>query len=115
MEFGEHGKEKAIVNVENLWNMEQMIRKDGIQTNSKSKTSCSDSNLKPRCEASGTSKDLTKLRRRLENRKSAESGGGWRNREDGRVAVAQSGAYVNDVHNFSIKIGGKKTGLGQMK
>ncbi|GBM69578.1 hypothetical protein AVEN_261644-1 [Araneus ventricosus] len=44
-----------------------MIRNDGIQMNSKSKTSCADSNLRPRCEASGTSKDLPRLRPRDEN------------------------------------------------
>ncbi|GBN04437.1 hypothetical protein AVEN_230457-1 [Araneus ventricosus] len=76
MEFLEHGKEKAIVKVENLRNLEQIIRNYGIQTNSKSETSCVDSNLRPRCEASGTSKDLTRLSlaTRLENQKSAEWG-----------------------------------------
>ncbi|GBO32319.1 hypothetical protein AVEN_135568-1 [Araneus ventricosus] len=48
----------------------KMIRSDGIQTNSKSKTSCADSNLRARCEARGTSKDLTRLRPRDEVRKS---------------------------------------------
>ncbi|GBL97269.1 hypothetical protein AVEN_84967-1 [Araneus ventricosus] len=70
MEFLEHGKEKAIVKVENLGKLEQIIRNDGIQTNSKSKTSCADYNLRPRCEASGTSKDLPRLRPRDEARKS---------------------------------------------
>ncbi|GBM27631.1 hypothetical protein AVEN_220294-1 [Araneus ventricosus] len=47
-----------------------MIRNDGIQTNSKSKTSCADSNLRSRCDASGTSKNLSRLRPRDEARKS---------------------------------------------
>ncbi|GBO31143.1 hypothetical protein AVEN_99421-1, partial [Araneus ventricosus] len=67
MEFLEHWKEKAIVKIENLWNLEQMIQNDGIQTNSKSKTLCADSNLTPILEASG----------RLENRKSAEWMRNW--------------------------------------
>ncbi|GBM49773.1 hypothetical protein AVEN_60503-1 [Araneus ventricosus] len=70
MKFLEHGKEKAIVKVENIWNLEQMIRNDGIKANSKSKTSCADSNLRSRCEASGTLKDLPSLRPRDEARKS---------------------------------------------
>ncbi|GBO02658.1 hypothetical protein AVEN_226151-1 [Araneus ventricosus] len=37
MEFLEHGKEKHIVKVENLSNVEQMIRNGGIQKNLKSK------------------------------------------------------------------------------
>ncbi|GBO17445.1 hypothetical protein AVEN_172115-1 [Araneus ventricosus] len=69
-----------------------MIQNDGIQTNSKSKTLCADSNLRPILEASG----------RLENRKSA----------DRRLMVSHFGAYVNDVRNFSIKMGEKKKGLG---
>ncbi|GBL94290.1 hypothetical protein AVEN_16810-1 [Araneus ventricosus] len=107
MEFLEHGKEKAIVKIENLKNLEQKIRNDGIQTNSKSKTSCADSNLRTRCEASGTSRDLTRLRPRDEARKSEirRVGGGMGDR---RATVAHFGAYVNDVCNFSIKMGGKK-------
>ncbi|GBN68357.1 hypothetical protein AVEN_139874-1 [Araneus ventricosus] len=38
-----------------------MIESRGIQKNSKSKTSSADSNLEPRCEASGTLKDLPTL------------------------------------------------------
>ncbi|GBN86166.1 hypothetical protein AVEN_58163-1 [Araneus ventricosus] len=44
--------------------------KAGIPTNSKSNTSCADSNLGPRLEGSGTSKDLPTLRPRVEGRKS---------------------------------------------
>ncbi|GBM86746.1 hypothetical protein AVEN_198515-1 [Araneus ventricosus] len=40
----------------------------GIQRNSKSNTSCVDSNLGPRFEGSGTSKDLPALRPRVEGR-----------------------------------------------
>ncbi|GBN39388.1 hypothetical protein AVEN_130121-1 [Araneus ventricosus] len=69
MEFLEHRKEIAIVKVGNLGNLEQMIRNYGIQTNSKSKTTGADSNLRPRCEASGTTKDLPRLRPRDEARK----------------------------------------------
>nr|GBM58475.1 hypothetical protein AVEN_244243-1 [Araneus ventricosus]GBM58528.1 hypothetical protein AVEN_156516-1 [Araneus ventricosus]GBM58535.1 hypothetical protein AVEN_170373-1 [Araneus ventricosus] len=81
-----------------------MIRNDGIQTNSKSNTSCFDSKLRSRCESSGTSKDLPRLRPRDEARKS----------EIRRVGEGIGGlktyfaAYVNDVRNFSIKMGGKK-------
>ncbi|GBM06464.1 hypothetical protein AVEN_58309-1 [Araneus ventricosus] len=47
LEFLEHEKEKAILKVENLSNLEEMILSDGIPSNSKSKTSCADSNLRP--------------------------------------------------------------------
>ncbi|GBM28223.1 hypothetical protein AVEN_212303-1 [Araneus ventricosus] len=74
-----------------------MIRNDGIQTNSKPKTPCADSNLRSRCDASGTLKDLSRLRPRDEARKSKirRVGGG-----DRRAMVAQFGAYVNGVRNF---------------
>ncbi|GBN75939.1 hypothetical protein AVEN_255327-1 [Araneus ventricosus] len=45
-----------------------MIVSDGIQKNSKSEVSSVDSNLGPRCEASGTSKDLPTLGPRVEGR-----------------------------------------------
>ncbi|GBN18409.1 Neuropeptide-like 1 [Araneus ventricosus] len=45
-----------------------MIESGGIQKNSKSKTSSADSNLGPRCEASGTSKDLPTLKPIFEGR-----------------------------------------------
>ncbi|GBL99799.1 hypothetical protein AVEN_162814-1 [Araneus ventricosus] len=44
--------------------------KAGIPTNSKYNTSCADSNLWPRCEGSGTSKDLPRLGPHDEARKS---------------------------------------------
>ncbi|GBN56632.1 hypothetical protein AVEN_72805-1 [Araneus ventricosus] len=71
--------------------------KDGIQRNSKCKTSCANSNLRPRCETSGTSKDLPRLSPRDEARKSETR----RNRGDRRATVAHFGAYVNDVRNSS--------------
>ncbi|GBL93212.1 hypothetical protein AVEN_42660-1 [Araneus ventricosus] len=61
MEFLKLGEEKPIVKVENLSNLEQMIRRDGIQKNLKCKTQSADSNLKPRCEGRGKTKDLTTL------------------------------------------------------
>ncbi|GBM85304.1 hypothetical protein AVEN_231122-1 [Araneus ventricosus] len=90
-----------------------MILSGGIPTNSKSKTSCADSNLRSRCEASGTSKGLPRLRPRDEARKSEirRVGGGIGDR---RAMVAHLGAYVNNGRHFSIKMGGEKTGLGQM-
>ncbi|GBO41688.1 hypothetical protein AVEN_270292-1 [Araneus ventricosus] len=68
MEFLTHGKEEPIVKVENLSNLEQMIRNGGIQKNSKSKTQSADYNLRPRCEGSGKTKDLTTLAPRTEAR-----------------------------------------------
>ncbi|GBM76558.1 hypothetical protein AVEN_204574-1 [Araneus ventricosus] len=85
-----------------------MILSDGIPTNSKSKASCIDSNLRHRCEASGTSKGLPRLKPRDEARKSEIRRVGWRNRGNRRSMVAHFGAYVNDVRNFLIKMGGKK-------
>ncbi|GBM86856.1 hypothetical protein AVEN_223905-1 [Araneus ventricosus] len=69
MEFLEHGKgKKTIVKVENLPNLEQMIRNGAIQKNLKSKTQSADSNLRPRCEGSGKTKDLPTLVPRVEIR-----------------------------------------------
>ncbi|GBM85600.1 hypothetical protein AVEN_38371-1 [Araneus ventricosus] len=62
MEFLEHWKEKATVSFKNQWKLA------GIQTNSKSNSSCVDSNLGPRCEGSGLSKDLPTLRPRVDCR-----------------------------------------------
>ncbi|GBM12363.1 hypothetical protein AVEN_211550-1 [Araneus ventricosus] len=45
-----------------------MIERGVIQKNSKSKTPSTHSNLRPRCEASGTLKDLSTLEPRLEGR-----------------------------------------------
>ncbi|GBM29889.1 hypothetical protein AVEN_246453-1 [Araneus ventricosus] len=68
MEFLEHGKEKPIFNVENLSNLEQMIRNDGIPKDLKSKTQSADSNFRPRCEDSDKTKDLPTLVPRVEAR-----------------------------------------------
>ncbi|GBM43111.1 hypothetical protein AVEN_222167-1 [Araneus ventricosus] len=48
--------------------VEQMIGSGGIPTNSKSKISSADSNLGPRCEGSGKTKDLHTLGPRFEVR-----------------------------------------------
>ncbi|GBM89837.1 hypothetical protein AVEN_72136-1 [Araneus ventricosus] len=48
------------------WKLAYRNGNAGIQRNSKYNTSCADSNLEPRCEASGTSKDLPTLRPRVE-------------------------------------------------
>ncbi|GBO43581.1 hypothetical protein AVEN_253456-1 [Araneus ventricosus] len=68
MEFSEQGKEKTIVKVETLWNVEQMIRNGRIQKNLSSKTQTADCNLRPRLEGGGTSKDLPTLGPRVEGR-----------------------------------------------
>ncbi|GBN68639.1 hypothetical protein AVEN_136494-1 [Araneus ventricosus] len=90
MEFLEHWEEKAIVSFKNRWKLAQRNGKAGIPTNSKSNTSCADSNFWPRCEGSGASKDLPRLGPRDEARKSeireiggSESGGSalWSLRE----------------------------------
>ncbi|GBO45963.1 hypothetical protein AVEN_166717-1 [Araneus ventricosus] len=52
-DFWNTGRKKPIVKVENLSNLEQMIRNGGIKKNLKSKTQSIDSNLRPRCEGSG--------------------------------------------------------------
>ncbi|GBO41857.1 hypothetical protein AVEN_219599-1 [Araneus ventricosus] len=62
----EYGKEKAIAR----WELAQRNGKAGIPTNSKSNTPCADSNLEPRCEGSGISKELPRLGPRDEARKS---------------------------------------------
>ncbi|GBN84662.1 hypothetical protein AVEN_36074-1 [Araneus ventricosus] len=80
MEFLEHWKENAIVKVENIWNLEEMILSGGIPPNSKSQISCADSKLRPRCDGSGRSKCLSRLRPRDEARKSKIRRVGGRNR-----------------------------------
>ncbi|GBL86063.1 hypothetical protein AVEN_89110-1 [Araneus ventricosus] len=82
----------------------------GIPTNSKS-TSCADSNLRPRYDASGTSKVLPRLGPRDEDRKSEIRRVGGRNRGHRIATVGHFGAYLNDVNNFSIKMVGKRNGL----
>ncbi|GBN01071.1 hypothetical protein AVEN_3625-1 [Araneus ventricosus] len=73
IEFLEHRKEKTIVTVENLSNLEQIIRNGGIQKNLKSKTQSADSNLRPRCEGSGKTKDLPTLAPRDEGRNETQN------------------------------------------
>ncbi|GBL78658.1 hypothetical protein AVEN_65231-1 [Araneus ventricosus] len=68
MEFLEHWKEKPIVKVENLSNLEQMIRNGGIQKSLKSKTQSADSKMRPRCEGSDKTKDLPTVTPRVEAR-----------------------------------------------
>ncbi|GBM57306.1 hypothetical protein AVEN_115626-1 [Araneus ventricosus] len=53
MKLLDYGIEKPMVNVENLSNLEQMIRNGGIQNNLNTKTQSTDSNLRLRCEGSG--------------------------------------------------------------
>ncbi|GBL83465.1 hypothetical protein AVEN_196326-1 [Araneus ventricosus] len=67
MEFLEHGK-KRLIKVENMSNLEQMIRNDEIQKNLKSKIQSADSNLRPRLEGNGKTKDMPTLAPRDEGR-----------------------------------------------
>ncbi|GBM37395.1 hypothetical protein AVEN_28346-1 [Araneus ventricosus] len=83
MEFLEHGKEKLIIKVETLSNLEQMIRNGGIQKNLKSKTQSSDSNLRPRCEGSDKTKDLPTLAPRIEARNETRKSPAWGKRSLG--------------------------------
>ncbi|GBM01074.1 hypothetical protein AVEN_136629-1 [Araneus ventricosus] len=115
MEFLEHGKEK-IAKVENLSNLEQMIRNGGIQKNLKSKTQSADSNLRHRCESSGQTKDLPTLAHRFEARNETRNP-----RSGGRgVWVAgilrlepclrtNFGSSVNTLPNFSTEMDEKKS------
>ncbi|GBO15187.1 hypothetical protein AVEN_72687-1 [Araneus ventricosus] len=68
MEFLKQWKEKAIASFKNRWKLVQRNGNAEIQMISKSQTSCADSNLGPRLEDSGTSKDLPTLRPRFEGR-----------------------------------------------
>ncbi|GBM28396.1 hypothetical protein AVEN_262156-1 [Araneus ventricosus] len=106
MEFLSTGRKKQSSRSKTyeIWNYLDFL----FWMNSNSKTSCADSNLRPQCEASGTSKDLPRLRPRDEakTRKSAEWGGGIGG--DRKATLAHFGSYVNDVCNVSIKMCGKK-------
>ncbi|GBM24541.1 hypothetical protein AVEN_217121-1 [Araneus ventricosus] len=74
MEFLEHGKENLSSKpVGNLSNLEQMIRNGGIQKNLKSKTQSAYSNLRPRCEGSGKTKDPPTLPPRVEARNETQN------------------------------------------
>ncbi|GBM18168.1 hypothetical protein AVEN_151711-1 [Araneus ventricosus] len=74
----------------------------GIQTNSESNTPCADSDLGPRLEDSGTSKDLPTLKPRVEGRNETLNFPGR-----GRIlrlrplSKTNFGASVNDVPHFS--------------
>ncbi|GBO40377.1 hypothetical protein AVEN_70518-1 [Araneus ventricosus] len=61
MEFLEHGSEKPIIKVENLSNLEQMIRSGEIQKKL-------NSNSRPLCEGNGETKDLPTMAPRVEAR-----------------------------------------------
>ncbi|GBM81017.1 hypothetical protein AVEN_138287-1 [Araneus ventricosus] len=109
MEFSEHGKEKAIVSFKKRWKLAQRNGNAGVQTNSKSNTSCADSNLGPRLEDSDTSKDRPTLRPRVEGRNGTRNLSVWE--EEGLEWVefcdfesclkTNFGASVNDVPHFS--------------
>ncbi|GBM01076.1 hypothetical protein AVEN_121727-1 [Araneus ventricosus] len=87
--------------------------------NSKSNTSCVDSNLGPRLEGSGTSKALSTLKSRVEGRNETRNlprrgRGGWVSEwvefcDFEPCLKTNFGASVNDVPHFSMD--GKK-GLG---
>ncbi|GBM02113.1 hypothetical protein AVEN_190552-1 [Araneus ventricosus] len=115
MEFLEHGKEKPIVKVENLSNLEQMIRIGGIQKNLKSKTQSADSNLRPLCEASGKTKDLPTLaphveaRNETRNSPDGEEESGWQEFSDFEPCLKTNfGTSVNALPYFSNKMGEEK-------
>ncbi|GBL99911.1 hypothetical protein AVEN_19413-1 [Araneus ventricosus] len=75
LEFLEHGKEKPFVNMS--WS--KWIGSGRIPKNSKSKTPSADSNLGPRCEGSGRTKNLPTLGPRVEARyetRNPQCGGG---------------------------------------
>ncbi|GBN66831.1 hypothetical protein AVEN_270237-1 [Araneus ventricosus] len=116
MEFLEHGKRKPIVNVENLSNLKQMIRNGGIQKNVKSKTQSADSNLRPRSEGSGKTKDLPTFAPRDEGRNETRippCGGeeyGWVDFCDFEPCHKTNfGTSMNALPNFSTKMAGNKT------
>ncbi|GBM90074.1 hypothetical protein AVEN_162418-1 [Araneus ventricosus] len=83
MEFLEHGKKKPIVKVENLSNLDQMIRSGGFQRNLKSETQSADSCLKPRCEGNGKQRIClhwhlaSRLEMKLEIHRVGEEESGW--------------------------------------
>ncbi|GBN53252.1 hypothetical protein AVEN_16523-1 [Araneus ventricosus] len=115
LEFLEHGKEKPIVKVENLSNLQQVIRNGGIQKNLKSKIQSTDFNLGPRLEGGGKRKDLPTLASRVEARNETRNpprggrGAGWQEICDFEPCLKTNfGTSVNALPNFSTKMGGKK-------
>ncbi|GBM22927.1 hypothetical protein AVEN_136349-1 [Araneus ventricosus] len=98
-----------------------MMRNGGIQKNLKSKTQSADSNLRPRCVSSGKTKDLLTLALRVEARNEtrnlpSEGRGVWVTgiRDFEPCLKTNFGTSVNALPNFSTKMGGGKTVLGQM-
>ncbi|GBM84786.1 hypothetical protein AVEN_121912-1 [Araneus ventricosus] len=94
-----------------------MIQNGGIQKNLKSKTQSADSNLRPRREASGKTKDLPTLTLRFEARNETRNlPRGERRVWMGRnsATLTKFGAFVNALSNFSTKMGGEKPVLGQL-
>ncbi|GBN56847.1 hypothetical protein AVEN_239390-1 [Araneus ventricosus] len=93
-----------------------MIRSGGIQKNLKSKTQSANSNLRPRCEGSGKTKDLPTFEPRVEARNETRNrpcGGrreGWEKFCDSEPCLrTYFGTSVNALPNFSTKMSGKKT------
>ncbi|GBN94262.1 hypothetical protein AVEN_39746-1 [Araneus ventricosus] len=112
MEFLEHGKEKPIVKVKSLPNLEQMIRNGGIRKNVKSTTQSADSNLRPRCEGSAKQRIClhwhlaSRLEMKLEIARVGEEESGWQECHDFELCLKTNfGKSVNALTNFSIKIG----------
>ncbi|GBM42329.1 hypothetical protein AVEN_203566-1 [Araneus ventricosus] len=132
MKFLEHGKEKTYrqgilipyhiiiftLHNRNLSNLEQMIRNDGIQKSLKSKIHSADSNLRPRCDGSGKTKDLPTLARRVEarnetrNSRVEEEESGWQEFCDFEPCLKTNfGTSVNALLIFLLKWVRKKTSL----
>ncbi|GBN86126.1 hypothetical protein AVEN_1763-1 [Araneus ventricosus] len=90
-----------------------MIRSGRIPTNSKSKTSSTDSNLGPRCEGSGKTKDLPTLEPCVEARNplcGGEEEYGWEEFCDFVPCLKTNfGTSVNVLPNFSTKMSGIQT------
>ncbi|GBM66285.1 hypothetical protein AVEN_239544-1 [Araneus ventricosus] len=91
------------------------IRSGGIQKNSKSKTPSADSDLEPRCEASGKTIVLpnwdlvSRLEMKLEIPRVGEEESGWQEVCDSQPCLKTNiGTSVNALPNFSTKMGGKK-------
>ncbi|GBO33600.1 hypothetical protein AVEN_175653-1 [Araneus ventricosus] len=89
-----------------------MIQSGGIQKNLKHKTQSAYSNLRPRCEGNGKTKDLTSLAPRIEARNKT------RNPARGEefsffepCLKTEFGTSVNALPNDSTKMGGGKKGL----
>ncbi|GBN27135.1 hypothetical protein AVEN_120330-1 [Araneus ventricosus] len=93
-----------------------VMRSGGIPTNSKSKTPFADSNLGPRCEGSGKTKDLPTLGPRVEARNEIRNppcGEEECRREEfcdfEPCLKTNFGTSVNVLPNFSTKMSGIQT------